>query len=357
MTDQSAKQNKDAILFASKASQLIQVRKFEEALNLCETGVRIFPFYSPGHYILGLCYEALGKHEDAKNEFERTLVYDPSHNKAMRKLSEFYRQSGLDQLANELLVKEALYSPLDPEIINILKDNDLYNQLNPEIDIQAEDVAESIPDIQIENELASEDEGIQSIEEIEDTEEAESQTPELATIAGEEQADETENTFAEDESAPIDNLDPLAESDDEMIIDNARSDAYDDDFADKNHDINDSDDFSPLMQGYLSKEEDEDDEDQWMEVENLLDNEEEMSEADVDPVPEGPKGETDMLLEQLSSDEDDDIDLEAGVIDPYDHIDLTSEVDRNKIAADELSGDDLTAGVADPLEKKEEIKK
>ena len=102
MADKNAGLDNELILFASTASQLLAEKKVDEALSLCETGVREFPFYAPGHYILGLCYDELGKVEDAKNEFERVLVYDPSHNTAMHRLADIYTRSGLEQVANEI---------------------------------------------------------------------------------------------------------------------------------------------------------------------------------------------------------------------------------------------------------------
>jgi tetratricopeptide (TPR) repeat protein len=379
MTDQILAEDKNSILFASRASQLIQDKKLNDALSLCEAGVRQFPFYSPGHYILGLCYEALGKEEDAKNEFERTLVYDPSHHKAMRKLSNFYSKTGLDQLSNELLIKEALYSPLNPEIISILKEKNIYDQLNPADEVIQDVIEEVTTEVEIEKEINMADESIESIEEIEepvideklpeqeqpseeasiekDTFDQQEELIQEEEVVQEEPALKEETaTPEEEENATIDDLDPLAgedlDEDDELIIDNPKS-SFDDDMMDE---IEEEEDFSPLMQGYLESEEadDDEDEDQWMEVENLLDNDDDkISESDVDPVPDGPKDETEMLLEQLSS--DDHINLEAAVVDPYDNIDLTTDVDKKVLDPDDLDTLDLAAAVNDPLEKKEEI--
>lgn len=345
MTDHAIESKNDSILFASRASQLIKDQQVEEALNLCETGVRQFPFYSPGHYILGLCYEAMGKNEDAKNEFERTLVYDPSHNKAMRKLSEFYQNSGLDQLANELLLMEALYSPLNPEIISILKEKNLYEKLNPQQDsAQMTLDQDNTTEIELEKEEHVEDSAIESIEEVIE--------PEIESI---EQVDEDVDETV-DEPAAIDNLDPLAkepvnETDEEDEFDNDNSDSVDepDVISANREDREEEDDFSPLMKGYLEQDDIDSDDDEWMEVENLLNGEQDEAKTDLDPVPDKPKDETEMLLEQLSS--DDDIDLEAAVADPYDQIDLTSEPDRKNVSIDDLDKADLQAAVQDPYEK------
>ena len=108
MAEKSSALGKDFILFANKASRLMDDGNVKQALNLCEAGVRHFPFYANGHYVLGLCYESMENLEDAKNEFERVILYDPSHSSAMRKLSEIYRKSGLNQVSDDFLIKEHL---------------------------------------------------------------------------------------------------------------------------------------------------------------------------------------------------------------------------------------------------------
>lgn len=337
MTENFIEMGKNAILFASKASQLITDQRLEEALNLCEAGVRQFPFYSPGHYILGLCYEAMDKPEDARHEFERTLVYDPSHNKAMRKLSEFYNRSGLEQLANELLIREALYSPLNPEIIDILKEKRLYEKLDLSNGSSGQEkTEEETTEVELETDVQFSNSGVESIEEI-DEPDTEAETS----------SDEATETEPEEEIGPIDNLDPLADEDtEEEKNDKDFSDVteFNNPIVSKNPQETEVD-FAPLMEGYFEREEDED-EDQWMEVENLLD-EEDVAKTDLDPVPDAPKDETEMLLEKLSKD-DDDIDLEAAVADPYDQIDLTRDSRKSTIEADELDDIDLQAAVNDP---------
>ncbi|MCK5344105.1 MAG: hypothetical protein KAR20_11915, partial [Candidatus Heimdallarchaeota archaeon] len=280
-------------------------------------------------------------------EFERTLVYDPAHNKAMRKLSEFYQQTGLDQLANELLIKEALYSPLNPEIIEILKEKNLYEQLNPSNGSSQEEVSEDVTtEVEIETEVHADDSGVQSMEEfVESAPEMDAPIEEHSEVATE---------MSAEEAGPIDNLDPLAgemmEDENETVDEDISNSVETHETFDASEDIQEEEDFSPLMEGYFEKEEsDEADDEQWMEVENLLNGEEDMAEPDVDPVPDGPKDETEMLLEKLSH--DDDINLEAAVADPYDQIDLTDDDNKSEIDINDLDDVDLQAAVNDPYEK------
>ena len=77
----------DSILFAHKASDLLNADKNDEALQVCEEGVKRFPFYAEGHYILARCYQLQDRIEEAIAEFERTLFYSPGHLKALKALA------------------------------------------------------------------------------------------------------------------------------------------------------------------------------------------------------------------------------------------------------------------------------
>jgi len=85
----------ESILFAHKAAVLLNENMLDDALNLCEMGVKKFPFYAEGHYILGRCYQAFERYDEAKNEFERVLFYAPGHVKAMSALAYVYYKKKL----------------------------------------------------------------------------------------------------------------------------------------------------------------------------------------------------------------------------------------------------------------------
>jgi len=323
MSEKSSSMGKDFILFASKASRLIESDKTDQALNLCEAGVRSFPFYAPGHYVLGLCYQAMDKKDEAKNEFERALVFDPAHSKAMRKLSEFYQGSGLLQIADEWLVKEALYNPLDQSLINILKEKNLYDQLTPGNN-GANDVVE-------ENALVLEEEAepilpedIEPVtDEIPQNEETATDVEAPAQVKDEtpiKEENENDKILVEEKEEPglIDNLDPLADND---ILQKDQSNDLKEEPKPVDKDLNQfanmEDDFSTIMDGYFDTDEEsaqESSDDEWIEVENLLIDEEETSthaavtdeaETGVDEMNEElteseTRDETELLLEQLS---------------------------------------------------------
>ena len=341
MSEKFSSMGKDFILFASKASRLIDNDKTQQALDLCEAGVRNFPFYAPGHYILGLCYDAVDKKEDAKDEFERTLVYDPSHSKAMRKLSGFYQNSGLQQIANEWLVKEALYNPLDQSLISVLKEKDLYGQLNP---------APNGTDYAVKEDAVVEKEGTES--DALESSEPDKPSQKEALIDGEKDSGQKEDIIPveekdSEEDGLIDSLDPLAEN---IVLDEKKGDFPEggkeakkdlDQFA------NMEDDFSTVMDGYFDKDEESgsqsSDGDEWIEVENLLIDEEVSTSAQdsTETIEHDTIDETERLLEQLSDLETEEKAVEENLEEPIE--------EENTLAPDTQIGDPAPDDVGEPV--------
>ncbi len=369
MPDKASAMGKDFILFASKASRLMESDKTKQALNLCEAGVRSFPFYAPGHYILGLCYETMDKKDDARNEFERTLVYDPSHSKAMRKLSEFYDSKGLQQIANEWLLKEILYNPLDQSLINILKEKNLYSQLNP--------VANGGGEQSADNNVLEKEEPEAVVSEISEPEKLlQEETPKEETIIEEQETLNQQEDVAQvdekaiDEQELIDDLDPLAgdiNADEEKIDDFPEEEKAVE--KDLNQFTNMEDDFSTIMDGYFDKDkapgQQSLENDEWIEVENLLIDEEETStsiganldnlltenELDSDRIPEDTRDETELLLEELSSLETSE--EEAGetsdILNDKENIAVPAEQLDEPAPLEEVSSPELTEEIAEEV--------
>lgn len=366
MAGKSAKLENDFILFASTASHLLAEKKVDKALKICEAGVREFPFYAPGHYILALCYDSLGKKDDAKNEFERVLIFDPSHNTAMRKLSEIYSRNGLNQVANELLVKEALYSPLNLEIIDILKEKNLYDSLCPikEMEMPDEDsvdteyqepaeefdiVSESIEDEDeefymepIHEEAETEDFIVKP--ELQESEETPDILPEDTTISDAENA----SAFA--------NLDPLAGSEERDIEDfegdlsqaevSEISDAAmrkDSPEETKYKSFNNRSESSSRY----SDDDEEIDENEWLEVENLLidesydhlDSSGKDTYSSVLPQSEMLRNDTELLLEELKSAEAESDEADTAIYDTNEETVLDDQVAAIDLSDKTLTGD------------------
>ncbi len=150
----------ETILFAHHCQDLLKEKKIKEAMDLCERGVRNFPFYAEGHYILGRCYQTLGQIDDAKNELERTLFYAPVHLKALNALAFIHYKKKLKNIADEYMLNAALNDPLNFELHEYLKTEGLYTMLYPPL------TQKDIPD-----DVILEEEKIADIEEAVDEEE------------------------------------------------------------------------------------------------------------------------------------------------------------------------------------------
>jgi tetratricopeptide (TPR) repeat protein len=55
--------------FARTAADLLDKGEVKEALSLCLAGTQVFPRYATGHLVLGRCYDALGRSEEAMLEY------------------------------------------------------------------------------------------------------------------------------------------------------------------------------------------------------------------------------------------------------------------------------------------------
>ena len=119
----------NSILFAHKAFRLLENNQPEKALALCENGVKRFPFYAEGHFILGKCYQYLKKIDDAKEEYDRTLVYMPGHIRAMKALAYIYHQKNLPVKAFDVLLQSAILDPLNHDLVAYLKAENKYTDI------------------------------------------------------------------------------------------------------------------------------------------------------------------------------------------------------------------------------------
>jgi len=116
-------ENQDSILFARLADAYLQVGRLDEAIELCERGVRIHPEYITGHFVLGKCYLQKKLNDQAEREFEKVITKDPKYIAAHREFGELMAQIG------QTLKFERHYD----EILNIDPLNDKARQRQVEL--------------------------------------------------------------------------------------------------------------------------------------------------------------------------------------------------------------------------------
>lgn len=86
--------NENSVLFARLADAYLQMDRVDEAIALCEKGIKKHPYYVTGHYMLGKCYLRKKLFDQAEKELKRVLLFDPKHIAAHRDYAELMAQIG-----------------------------------------------------------------------------------------------------------------------------------------------------------------------------------------------------------------------------------------------------------------------
>ncbi len=123
-TDQLKKMLEDRdmeVLFARVASNLLEKGSTEEAVSICETGIKKFPMYAQGHYVLARCYEQKEMTNQARTEYERAIKYDPNHLKAIQRLVELYQLNGMELQSKEKIAILQILNPFDEAVQKMAK--------------------------------------------------------------------------------------------------------------------------------------------------------------------------------------------------------------------------------------------
>lgn len=109
------------ILFAHLASNLLKSGELDEAIKLCEKGLKKFPTYAQAHYILARCYIRKKLNDEARAELERVLRYDPNHIKAIRDIAGLYFANESQDLYKEYLMQLFTLDPINENVIQEAK--------------------------------------------------------------------------------------------------------------------------------------------------------------------------------------------------------------------------------------------
>ncbi len=134
----------ESVLFAHKADLLIKREQVEEALELCEEGVKRFPFYAEGYVQLARCYQMLEQEELAVEAYKKALAFHPGHSKALKGLAYLYYKMREKEAGEQTLLRAYLYDPFDRELREFLESEGLLAKiyLPPAFSAEAEEEKE-----------------------------------------------------------------------------------------------------------------------------------------------------------------------------------------------------------------------
>ncbi|MDZ7291098.1 MAG: tetratricopeptide repeat protein [candidate division KSB1 bacterium] len=115
-------QNPDSLTFARVAEALMKKGRLDEAIQICEDGVRRHPYYVTGHMVLGKCYLKKKLGDQAEKEFKRVLLLDPQYLAAHKYYGDWMREIGWDNTCEMSYRKILHLDPLDSAVKAVVEE-------------------------------------------------------------------------------------------------------------------------------------------------------------------------------------------------------------------------------------------
>jgi tetratricopeptide (TPR) repeat protein len=106
-------QEPDSLLFARVADAMLNRDQLDEAIRICEEGIRKHPYYVTGHMVLGKCYLKKKLFDLAEKEFKRVILFDPKYIAAHKYYGDLMREVGWDNTCEMSYRKILSIDPLD----------------------------------------------------------------------------------------------------------------------------------------------------------------------------------------------------------------------------------------------------
>jgi len=115
-------QNPNSLTFGRVADALLKLGRVDEAIQLCEDGLRRHPSYVTGHMVLGKCYLKKKLFDQAEKEFKRVLLFDPRYLAAHKYYGDLMREIGWDNTCEMSYRKILQIDPLDKGVRAVIEE-------------------------------------------------------------------------------------------------------------------------------------------------------------------------------------------------------------------------------------------
>ena len=115
-------QNPNSLTFGRVADALLKLGRVDEAIQLCEDGLRKHPSYVTGHMVLGRCYLKKKLFDQAEKEFKRVLLFDPRYLAAHKYYGDLMREIGWDNTCEMSYRKILQIDPLDKGVRAVIEE-------------------------------------------------------------------------------------------------------------------------------------------------------------------------------------------------------------------------------------------
>jgi len=262
------------ILFARVASKLLNEGNIDQATFISEVGIKKYPNYAQGHYVLGKCYQDKDMYDEARAEYERVLRYDSSHLGAMKELAGLYSSTGLEDVYKDYLYRLLTLDPLNSKVLDECKEKGVYeiwvgrdnHTFEPVIDTDAQELKVPETDLQkesetIEDKFEDSEKDTEDVEKI-DLTQFENQNDDFTTImdgliqeSGEDGQEVDASNYLEDLESPMeiesellaeekpieDHIDDLDAFENEQITNDTQSSYLELDYSQKKGEQNEED--------------------------------------------------------------------------------------------------------------------
>jgi len=106
-------ENPESMLFARLADYYLESQRVDEAIRVCEDGIKKHPYYATGHFVLGKSYLANKMYEQAEKEFKRVLLFDPKFLAAHKMYGDLMKEIGWENTCEMSYKKILQIDPLD----------------------------------------------------------------------------------------------------------------------------------------------------------------------------------------------------------------------------------------------------
>jgi tetratricopeptide (TPR) repeat protein len=115
-------QNPNSLTFGRVADALLKLGRVDEAIQLCEDGLRRHPSYVTGHMVLGKCYLKKKLFDQAEKEFKRVLLFDSRYLAAHKYYGDLMREIGWDNTCEMSYRKILQIDPLDKGVRAVIEE-------------------------------------------------------------------------------------------------------------------------------------------------------------------------------------------------------------------------------------------
>lgn len=113
-------QDPDSRIFAPLADAYRKSGLLDEAIDICEKGLKKYPNYSSAYVILAKCFYDQGSTDQAQETFEKVIEIDPENMVALKFMGDILRAKGEEKAALDFYLRVLSLDPFNETVRNIV---------------------------------------------------------------------------------------------------------------------------------------------------------------------------------------------------------------------------------------------